>query len=79
MLLTPQCRLDIIGRTVGTSANPVALLDWTAQSFDYDFGCGETAEAKDIWKRWDAFVSQNLTNAGSLVCVALHDGFGPTI
>jgi len=37
------------------------------QSFDFDFGCGDTEEAKDLWKRFDGFIAENLTVAASLV------------
>ena len=37
------------------------------QSFDFDFGCGDTEEAKDLWKRFDGFIAENLMVAASLV------------
>jgi len=48
------------------------------QSFDHDFGCGESADAKDLWERWDGFIAQNLTYTASLVS-EICDDFGYTI
>jgi len=42
------------------------------QSFDIDFGCGDTEEAKDLWKRFDGFISENLTVAACLVRSHAH-------
>ena len=39
------------------------------QSFDHDFECGDAEEAKDLWKRFDGFIDENLTVAASLVCL----------
>lgn len=37
------------------------------QGFDYDFGCGESAEAKEIFRLWTEQSEMGITFAGFLV------------
>ena len=37
------------------------------QSFDRDFECGDSADAKDLWQRTDKTIADNLTTIAPLV------------